>query len=245
MNGIVQGLWIGGRLPPMQRLSIQSFLDHGHDFHLYVYGDLEDIPAGTTICDGTKILPREQVFQHRQGFGKGSYSTFSNIFRYALIFKRGGWWVDTDLVCLRPFDFAQEYVFATELEDAATLTTTCALKCPKGAALLEYCLHVANSKDPDELKWSEIGPYLFHDAVTRFRLLDHRVEPHVFSPVNAWKFNDVLKPAFEISRLANSHGLHLWNQMWRHEQVDPDQTAHPDSLYVRLKNRHGVQESIS
>lgn len=245
VNNVVQGLWIGSRLPPMQRLSIQSFLDHGHEFHLYAYDEIADVPEGTTICDGSSIFPRERVFQHKQGFGTGSYSTFSNLFRYRLILERGGWWVDTDVVCLRRFDFDQPFVFATEREGDSILTATCAFKCPKGAEFLDYCLQIGTAKNPDDLKWSEIGPYLFDEAVSRFALHDGRVAPHVFNPVNTWEFEDVLKPEFDRSRLSHSHGLHLWNQIWRHEQRDPDQTAHPDSLYARLKARHRVRETAS
>lgn len=36
------------------------------------------------------------------------------MFRYKLILERGGWWVDLDTVCLRPFDLDLEHVFASE-----------------------------------------------------------------------------------------------------------------------------------
>jgi hypothetical protein len=242
VTNVVQSLWIGSRFPVMQRLALQSFLDHGHEFHLYAYDDIVDVPAGTTICDASTIFPRARVFEHKQGFGKGSYSTFSNLFRYKLILEQGGWWVDTDLVCLRRFDFTSEYVFATEREGDSILTATCAFKCPKGAGLLEYCLQVGTAKNSDDLKWSEIGPYLFDEAVGRFGLKDHQVAPHVFNPVNTWEFEDILKPDFAESRIAQSHAVHLWNQVWRHEQKDPDQAAHPDSLYAHLKRQHRVGE---
>lgn len=229
----------------MQQLGIQSFLDQRHEFHLYAYDHIDGVPAGTTLCDASSIFPRERVFQHKQGFGAGSYSTFSNLFRYKLVLERGGWWVDTDLVCLKQFDFESEYVFATEREADSILTATCAFKCPRGAGILQYCLDVATSKNPDDLKWSEIGPYLFDDAVSRSSLRDHLVPPHVFNPINTWEFEDILRPDFDMSRLARSHGLHLWNQVWRHEQRDPDQAAHPDSLYAQLKHRHGVRDTAS
>jgi len=245
MNKVVQALWVGTRLPPMQRLSICSFLDHGHDFHLYAYDDISDVPSGTTLCDAAAIFPREKVFQHKQGFGKGSYSTFSNLFRYKLILDRGGWWVDTDLVCLRRFDLDADFVFATENEGGAALTATCAFKCPRGAPMLQYCLEIGESKNPDDLKWSEIGPYLFDEAVNRFGLTAHKVAPPLFNPINTWEFDDVLKPDFDVTRLSGSYGLHLWNQIWRHEQRDPDTTAHPESLYARLKRQYGVDGNQS
>ena len=111
---LVQSLWIGDSLPAMQRLSISSFLRNGHGYHLYSYNDIDGVPPGTTVKDAATILPRDSIFFYQTGFGKGSYSAFSNLFRYKLLLERGGWWVDTDVVCLRHLDFQQAMVFATE-----------------------------------------------------------------------------------------------------------------------------------
>lgn len=239
MSNIVQSLWIGTSLPPLQRLSIQSFLEHGHEYHLYAYEEVADVPKGTTICDASTILPKGSIFCYQHGFGKGSYSAFSNMFRYKLIFEKGGWWVDTDVVCLRRFDFEDEYVFATEYEDAHTvLTATCAFKSPPGAELLDYCFRVCDSKNKDELRWAEIGPYLFDKAIKRFSLTSHLVPVHVFNPINYFEFTDILRPNFDVSRLANSYGVHLWNQMWKSDNINPDANCHPSSLYALLKGQY-------
>lgn len=114
MNIIIQGLWIGDKLSLMEQLSIQSFLKNQHEYHLYVYNDVKNIPVGTTLMDGNKILPEKSIFTYQQGLGKGSYAGFSNFFRYMLLLKIGGWWVDTDVICLKPFDFTTEYIFCSE-----------------------------------------------------------------------------------------------------------------------------------
>src|SRR6187549_2184730 len=107
----VQSLWVGEVLPPLQQLSIRSFLAHGHQYHLYAYGDLQGAPEGAVVIDAATILPAESIFYYQHGFGQGSVSAFSNLFRYKLICERGGWWVDTDVVCLKPFEFDVPYVF--------------------------------------------------------------------------------------------------------------------------------------
>ncbi len=35
---------------------------------------------------------------------------FANFFRYKLLLEKGGWFVDSDTICMRPFDFDNEYV---------------------------------------------------------------------------------------------------------------------------------------
>jgi len=95
----------------MEQLSICSFLLNGHDYHLYIYDHVKNIPAGTVIRDANEVLPAARIFQYKH---RPSYAGFANLFRYKLLFERGGWWVDTDTICLKAFDFHDEYVFSTQ-----------------------------------------------------------------------------------------------------------------------------------
>ena len=63
-NRIVQGLWMGGRLSALERLCVRSFCAHGHEFHLYHYDELENVPRieGLRLMDAREVLPRAQVY---------------------------------------------------------------------------------------------------------------------------------------------------------------------------------------
>src|ERR1700716_1693870 len=111
MPGIIQSLWIGDRLSVMERLCISSFLHHGHPFHLYVYQDTAGIPPGTVILDGNTILPASRIFTYTE---HKTYAGFANFFRYKLLLEKGGWFVDADTICLRPFEFGDGHVFSSE-----------------------------------------------------------------------------------------------------------------------------------
>src|SRR5690625_7959918 len=103
---VIQGLWIDGELSAMEELCIRSFLANGHEFHLYTYGDVPNAPSGATVRDAREILPEDRIFRCEGGvFGKGSLTGFADIFRYQLLFDRVGWWVDMDVICLKPFPF--------------------------------------------------------------------------------------------------------------------------------------------
>src|SRR5207253_1910437 len=54
-NRIIQSLWIGSELSVMERMSIISFLRNGHEYHLYTYNDLPNVPDGTVIKDANGI----------------------------------------------------------------------------------------------------------------------------------------------------------------------------------------------
>jgi len=108
LNKIIQGLWIGPELSVMEQLSISSFLLNGHDYHLYVYDYVKNVPVGAVVRDANEILPASRIFQYKRS---PSYAGFANFFRYKLLLERGGWWADTDTICVKPFDFPEEYVF--------------------------------------------------------------------------------------------------------------------------------------
>src|SRR5215467_7339157 len=130
---IVQGLWIGPELSVMEQLSIASFLSHGHEYHLYVYDDVKNIPSGTAVKDGNEILPAARIFQYKQ---QASYAGFSNFFRYKLVLERGGWWVDTDTICLKPFDFEAAYVFSSEFAMGDEFINSGIFKAPAGSDVM-------------------------------------------------------------------------------------------------------------
>src|SRR5882724_3783872 len=149
----MQSLWIGDRLSTMERLSIGSFLHHGHAFDLYVYDKVENVPNGTTVRDANAILPRSQIFTYQEN---GSFAGFANHFRYKLLVERGGWWVDLDTVCLQPFSFPDDYVFASHLQkDGNQIVCSGMIKAPPQSAFCDYAWHVCQSKDLARLEWGE------------------------------------------------------------------------------------------
>lgn len=131
MSNIFQSLWIGGTLSKMEQLAMKSFVDNGLEYHLYTYGEVTNVPEGVIIKDGNEILPESEIFRYKNG----SVSAFSNLFRFTMLFKRGGYWVDTDLACIRPFKFEKDYVVVTEpsRDYKYAIVTSCFMKLPKGS----------------------------------------------------------------------------------------------------------------
>ena len=91
MNRVIQSLWIGKELSKMEQLCIKSFLKNGHEFHLYTYDTINNVPEGTVIKNGSDILPKNMIFTYSSGPGKGSVAAFANFFRYKLLLDRGGY----------------------------------------------------------------------------------------------------------------------------------------------------------
>jgi mannosyltransferase OCH1-like enzyme len=230
-NRIIQGLWIGPELSVMEQLSIASFLKHGHEYHLFAYDEVRNVPAGALIKDGNEILPASAIFQYRE---RPSYSGFSNFFRYKILLERGGWWADSDMVCLRPFDFADEYVFSSELnlESEREVTNVGVIKAPRGSEAIAYAWQVCQTKQPDKLVWGEIGPALMATTVDKFHL-DRFQKPHyVFCPITDWR--QLLEP-YVVGVHESAYAIHLWNSTWDFMKQDKNARYHPDCIYEQLK----------
>jgi hypothetical protein len=135
---VINALWIG-QLSPLEQLCLKSFVARGHSVHLYTYDPIENVPQGVTLQDAAQILPPSQIFRNRLGKGKGSVAAFSDLFRYKLLLDKGGWWVDADVFCLKPFDFAAPYVFGAEDKPVASGI----IKMPRGCLLAEMCYESA------------------------------------------------------------------------------------------------------
>jgi len=235
MNDVMQGLWVGNELSVMEQLSIASFLRNGHEYHLYVYEDVKNIPSGTTIKDGNEILPESRIFQYKQ---QASYAGFSNFFRYKLMLERGGWWVDTDTICLKPFDFEAEYVFSSEFAMGEEFINSGIFKAPIGSEVMAYAWRICESKDPERIVWGETGPRLMATAVRECLLERYAQSPEVFCPISYADWHRVLEPDADLKLTDRSYAIHLWNERWRAAGQDKNATYPDECFYESWKRSY-------
>jgi hypothetical protein len=256
-NSIIQGLWIGPRLSPLERLSIASFLANGHAFHLYAYDPIDGVPKGTRVLPAEAVLPRSRIFRYHEAasgrvaklrsrvFGrkKGSYAGFANVFRYKLLLERGGWWVDLDTVCLRPFDFPSEYVFSSEMDKGVDVVDLGAMKIPAGAAIAEYLFQESDRKDPKKIHFGDTGCVLMGRAVERFHMQQYVQPSRAFCPIDCHNWEAALRPGAGCNIGPETFAVHFWNEMWRRNGRDKDAAYPPDCLFERLKSRYLAAQS--
>jgi hypothetical protein len=217
-NLSIHGLWIGRQLSTVELLCIHSFIEHGHQFVLWAYDDIETpLPSGVVLRDATSIIPREQVFAYTKrnqfGHGKGSYAGFSDIFRYLLLCTYGGWWTDMDVVCLSPLDIESPYVFRTH-HDFPVVGNI--MKCPQGSELMRRCYEKANATvNADNADWN-LPIRILNDAISELGLQSYILN---FSNQDSWRYIRTL--LFRNPRLP-SHWkvLHLVNEEWRRNKID-------------------------
>jgi hypothetical protein len=229
----IQNLWIGPRLSTMERLSIASYMHHGHVYHLYTYWPVEGLPSGALLQDAAMILPESMIFQYRE---HATYAGFANYFRYKLLLERGGWWVDTDSVCLRPFGFDEPYVVATEpAPGGGEVPTNAFLKAPPGSPAMAFAWESCLARNPRDLKWGETGPRLVAEFVARFGLERYLQPASTFCPVSYEDWKLFTEPAVAWPFGESTRAAHLWHELWRRAAWNKDREYHPGSLYEHWK----------
>lgn len=242
MNEPVQSLWIGGELSPMEQLSIASFLARGHEYHLYSYGEVGNLPEGALLKNAGAILPQATVFQYRK---HPSYSAFSNFFRYKLLLQKGGWWADSDVVCLKPLAFDEPYVFASERVEGREVAASAVIKAPAGSEIMAFNWHLClASPDPAGAAWGEFGPRLMARAINKFGLGSFLQPADVFCPFAYDEWEALLSPG-ATSFAERTHAVHLWHEMWRRGGRDKRAAYDPDCLYERLKRTCSIEPQIA
>lgn len=219
----------------MERLSIASFLKNGHPYHLYAYEPVERLPEGTQLKDAAEILPSASIFTYTE---HATFSGFSNFFRYKLLLERGGWWVDTDMICLKPFDFATRFVFSSERAGGGAKVNVGAIKVPAGSAVMKYAWEACVRMDPAQLKWSQCGPQLAAAAVEACSLQAYVQLPDVFCPIHFSEWKRILDPGETWNFADSTLAVHCWNELWRRSNQCKDSAYDAGCLYERLKRSY-------
>jgi len=255
---VIQSLWIGNKLSKLEQLSIASFLYHGHQFHLYTYNDISGIPDGTQLKDANEIILERDIFTYYNG----SYAGFADWFRWALLFKNGNFWVDTDVICLKPFNFDTNLIFGFSNVDIVgpavlgfppkhDLCRFLENNCRNPNTFLPYDSKKIKDKKlkrrllgdkRSHIDWGEAGgPVGFTQALKHFNLL-HLAKPFTYFfpiPYTNWDyvFDETL--AHETELFSNSYAIYLYNEMMRRKKDFDKNASFPElSLIEQLKKKY-------
>ena len=256
-NDSIQCLWIGEELSILEQLCISSFIYHGHTVHLYTYGNVKNIPDGTIIKDANDIILEKDIFYaHNNSLGY-----FSDWFRWELLKKKGGYWVDMDIICLKPFNFSDDYVYGFEdnkiigsallkfpanSEITHMLSAVCAnpnliLPSDNSDDINRKKKRIHQNQDKEHTGWGEAGGPTGLTKALEYFDLKHYAKPFTyFYPIHysLWNtvFDETLKDDGQL--FAHTYAIHLWNEMGRNVDFDKNATFPKDSLIEQLKCKY-------
>ena len=240
----VQSLWAGPELSPFEFLCIRSFLAHGHAYDLYAYGDVASVPAGCNLRDARSILSEDRVFVHQEGDERGSVAGFSDLFRYKLLQDRGGWWMDTDVVCLA--DHLPDAELTLAREDDRQVNGAI-LKFPPAHPAMAWAYAHASGIGTS-MTWGAIGPVLLTHLVARFELEPALADTRSFYPIHYLESDMLIDPDRRqqvADRCSGATFLHLWNEMFRRGGYDKRVRPPRGSYLHDLMAGHGMLDTFA
>ena len=182
-DNTIQCLWIGKPLGKIEIASLKSFVKNGHIVHLYLYDknlidliDLTDLENKDLVFlkDANEILLEKEIFLYENG----SCAAFSNLFRFKLLYMKGGYWADLDLINVKLIDFKEDYVFVSEPtpDYKSQVPTTCLIKMPKHSLeakkALELCYKYKDDVINNRLKWG-LGPKILNIIIENYNLQNY------------------------------------------------------------------------
>jgi hypothetical protein len=226
-------LWIGGNLGPIGAACLASFVRRGHRVVLHAYDPPADVPAGVEIADAALTIPAARIFRHK---ASGSYSLFSNLFRYELLRLGRGLWIDCDVYCVRRVTATSAHIYGWQRPGSINGAV---LGLPSDAPVLERLISLFDKQSPvlpwltaaqarelqarrlagevfslADLPWGVAGPEALTYLLTQAGLARHAAPLEVFYPL-PWNQGPLLfRAAVDMRRLVRPRTMtmHLWNE---------------------------------
>ncbi len=231
--------WHGTVLGDLEQICLLSMLRQDYQVRLFSYDTIANVPAGIDKADAREIMPREELLVHR---ATNSPSLGTNKFRYLIMKRSLGIWLDTDVILLKPLPQA-DYIFGWEDE---CLICSAILYLPHNSSIIgELCDFVSQkypippyydeatrfdleqkSKsghpvDVRDLPWGVYGPQALTYFVRKHNLLHLSQPPEVFYPIHFTIAHVLFSSKYEVSELitASTVGVHLWSHLRGQENL--------------------------
>jgi hypothetical protein len=193
---------------------------------LYSYQNLE-VPAGVELADAADVMDESEAFLFDR-----SFSAFSNIFRYRLLFDQGGWWIDSDVYC--QLADVPQCSYAWAAQDARS-TNGAILKFPARDPALGEILTDAAETGGQVSRWGQLGPDLLTMKLSPKSFEGHFGTTEDFYPVHWLETHFMWLPGsyrWVAKKCNGSSFVHLWASMLERLGVDLHKMP-PRGSYLR------------
>ncbi len=250
-------LWVGDALGPIERACLKSIVRTGHRLALYAYDEPAGVPDGVEVRDASTILSRDAL---RDGAG-GLVGLFSDWFRYELLIRNLGTWIDTDVYVLGQIDGDKAYLFG---EQGPGTINGAVLRLPADSPLLPRLLQpfhemttpswvgwrfyiparfrefVKGRAELARLPWGSIGPHALTALAKEHGVYGFAEPVERFYPVPWQKADWIVDPAAPIESVVRPEtaAVHLWNERIKSFKNDPA----PQGSFLHRLRREGTKD---
>lgn len=218
MADAVNAFYQGEKITKLELLTAVSFLKNNHQFNLFTYDTniKKFFPKEVNIINANEIMEESKMFVY-EGRGdcvRGSISGFSDIFRYYILYKVGGWYVDMDVTCLQSFDTINQDIVIRPHN--RTITVANIIKMPKNYAPLKKLIEATEAVvDKNNDDW--IKPLVvFNNFIAENNLSDKIVSKDLFGDDSYYIIKSFLTGNYFISKKnIPSHAIHWCNTAFK------------------------------
>lgn len=250
MPSLCCALWIGPSLGRIERACLRSALRQGHQVALYAYQAPAGVPSGVELRDAAAIVPAERIISH----ARGSFALFADLFRFELLRRGIGTWIDCDVYLLRALP---EGDWLLGEEDEKGTIGTAVLRVPPDSDLLPPLIDLFEERHiPDwigrrerarayirrwrtgrtglaRMPWGTPGPLGITALARRQGVARHALPPEFLHPVPWQESEWVRDPERSLADLTTPRTLavHLYNHLIATFKESP---APPGSFLARL-----------
>ncbi len=234
---VVRSFW-HGPFSPYEALCLSSFVAAGVQVDLFSEAPVPGLPDGVTNRNAREILNQEVAF-YRHEFDGPSPSLHSNHFRYALLEKLGGWWIDTDVMLIATSLPAADIFLARQSDQELAVGV---MRFPPAHPLMKAARERTAARLQDA-RWGDTGPKLLTELQPLYAPempIAPRQSTYAIGPDEFEKF--LLPEARDEvdERTLNCTFVHLWNEMWRKAGV-PKNIAPPKGCWLdRMFEHHQI-----
>lgn len=246
---VIQTLWIGETFNEVSSLCIESWLKHDYEVHLYIDKGAFKLPKKFKKYKDKGQLQfyyASEIIPYTKG---AEILPFSDLFRYKLLYAKGGTWCDTDMFMLRrlPNDkiiISSEHTilegaFKSKLRYKANIGV---LRFDKGNMILDTVIRKIELSTKIHTGFDRM--LIFTKLVMKSHLLDVSF-PELYCPVAWWNGKELynekqlrckygVKPWQDHQILSQSICVHLWNfHTYNKHRIDFNKIAE-GSLFTKL-----------
>lgn len=215
-------LWVGD-MTRLERLSINSFVKHGHEHHIYLYdmNNTKGLPKEAIIHDANTIIPESEIFKD---ITMQEYFQFADLFRIKMLSKNDYIWVDLDTICLSD-NWQWDTMFlcpfeprGNEYDGKLTLNNSMFYIKPHSVFMNQLVEAIKNfdhtkTKDPYRL-----SPYLFTELFVKDPSNFNQVRKHIYDwkvtfPIHYWDIHRIYQKQdldWCNRKCSDSFAIHLW-----------------------------------
>jgi hypothetical protein len=235
----IRTFWQGGVPSNYQLLSFKSFADRGCRVEVFSYDPSVHLPRWIVRRDASEVLPPERVLAFLPAHGR--FVVNVDLFRYALLAKFGGWWIDPDVVLLADA-LPRDEIFLAGPDEFGVLSTA-ALRFPPQHPVMLIAEEFAAANAAATETWHNAAAPYFTALAERHGLSSLCRSAMNATPVPRSQIAALFDPARGeglAAVIAEGLFLDLHFDMWFQAGVSVTTAAPTGSFLHQLLQRHHI-----